>query len=205
MSKTLITTATLAVLALGAPLARAGAVQADVSFVAAFPVGNYETGDYADEVFDAGVGVLSDVLLGINDNFLIGGGVGYYRNGGGYFAINPGGFEEHVVYHLTSVPVHALVLWRASQPDGLGYYVEGGLGATYHHLDVEHNHDYDGSQTSFSYILGAGLSYPVSHRWDLTGGVAFHQAITSSDGDVWFEGDNPQTVLLTIGLRWHRE
>ena len=205
MRRILYTTASLAALALSTTTARAAAVQADMSFAGAFPVGVYETGDRAEDVFDAGVGVLGDVLWGINDNLMVGAGVGVYRNGGGYFDYGFGTGGEHIVYHLTSVPVHGLVLWREGQPEGFGYYAEGGLGFTHHSFSVEHFDELDGSQTSFSYLLGAGVSFPLNRRWDLTGGLAFNQAITTSDSDVWYEGDNPKSLLLTIGFRWHQE
>lgn len=181
-------------LTLSAASAMAGGWQIDIDGLYANPTGSLgDTDTDLKDLVDGAIGFRGDVLYGLSDSFSLGVGAGWWKNNESEDVIDLG--EE---LSLTSVPLHGIVMWQTAGDGPVGFWLRGGAGLTSHKVDGTFGDD---SQSSFSWEVGGGLAVAVSDTWDITGGVAYNQASTS-DGDVWDDGDNPKFWLFSVGLRY---
>jgi hypothetical protein len=197
-------------------------LQGDVLGV--LPSGSYSGSTQASDVFDAGPGFAFTGSIGIRRNLFFAVRSGMMRNKGvqavsGTPVAQPGPpgstraeaviFEAVFHRKLTTVPTSFLLQSRHPLRPGVAVYGEGGLGLMSFVEDVRRETtqgsitETSGRQTSFAYLLGVGVSVGLGHVLELVAGGDFQQSRTSS-GDVWNDGDNPQFLTGSIGLRYPR-
>ncbi len=187
----------LAASLLGAPgPARAGNFLVDVDALAAVPVGSLANGRRVHDLLDTGYGVRAELLYQVQGHFSAG------------LSVSGLSYTSHVVTpdvvadaNLTVVPVYALARMHTLRGGGFGYYAETGLGITAWNRDPVGPGSATSTQTTFSFTVGTGASYLLSHRWDVRAGIQYQQALTGG-GEVWTRGDDPRFVVFHLGGRF---
>jgi opacity protein-like surface antigen len=197
-------------------------VQADA--LGAMPSGGDQTTTVKlSDIFDTGPGFAITASFGIRRHWFLAARSGMIRNQGdqavtGSVVAQPATagptrgkaviFEALVHRKLTTVPTHLVLQYRTKVGSALGVFGEAGAGVL---SFTEEAHvtttlsstpiELSGRQTSFSWLVGAGLSYPVWHLIEVVAGGDFAQSRTN-DGDLWRKGDNPRFLLGTLGIRY---
>jgi hypothetical protein len=183
----------------GPALPASSPVTLRVDALGSVPSGGDFKGKRLSDVLDPGYGVKADALYAFGDEFDLGAGVGVIVSP---YQVTAGGSTFDA--DLTAIPAYALVQLHTRRTRRLGWYGEGGLGVTAFSSQVRglSGQSNASSQTTFTWLAGAGAIWPITDAWDGAVGAQLHTSVTG-DGEVWSSGDGPTMVLATVGVRLH--